>query len=167
MRRNLTPRPVKAAGARDAHGSILDPSSGSLYVHMHRESGLAHRHYVLNPFQVRALRGLLSRPMLLLYVAAIVIWGWMAMQAVRVQVLQRRIGVLTHESARLDTLTIRLTELQDRYDQVERMLSSEKTATAREASRTKAAPVARPAVPDTARDTTPSTTAAPMSPMAR
>lgn len=161
MRRNLTPRPVKAAGARDAHGSILDPSSGSLYVHMHRESGLAHRHYVLNRFQVRALRALLSRPMLLLYVAALVIWGWMATQAVRVQVLQQRIGVLTRESGRLDTLTIRLTELQDRYDQVERMLSSEKTAAAKEAPRTKAAPAARPAVPDTARDTTPGTTAAP------
>lgn len=70
MSRNLTPRPVKATGAKDAHGSILDPASGALYVHMHRETGLAHRHYVLRPWQVRGLAIALSRPMLMLYVVA-------------------------------------------------------------------------------------------------
>lgn len=151
MTRNLTPRPVKATGARDAHGSILDPASGSLYVHMHRESGLAHRHYVLKPWQVRALRVLLSVPMRLLYVMALVIWGWMATQAARVPVLTERVGVLTREAAKLDTLTIRLTELQDRYDQVQRMLGPAQAATVKDTSRKapgRDLPPPRPAVPD-------------------
>lgn len=124
MSRNLTPRPVKATGAKDAHGSILDPGSGALYVHMHRESGLAHRHYVLKPWQVRAIAILTSRPMLVIYVTALVTWGWMASQALRVPLLQQRIGTLTRDAARLDTLTVRLSELQDRYDQVQRMLGA-------------------------------------------
>lgn len=164
MSRNLTPRPVKATGARDAHGSILDPSAGSLYVHMHRESGLAHRHYVLKPWQVRALRVLLSVPMRMLYVVALVVWGWMATQAARVPVLQERVGVLTREAAKLDTLTIRLSELQDRYDQVERMLGAAKTSTANEASRAvpaEASPAARPPARLPARDTTGDTTRRP------
>ena len=148
MTRNLTPRPVKATGAKDAHGSILDPASGALYVHMHRESGLAHRHYVLKPWQLRTLGVFISRPMLLLYVMALVTWGWMASQAVRVPVLQRRIGELTRDAARLDTLTVRLSQLQDRYDQVQRMLgAAARVQGSSDTARTKAAPAAN----DTAR----------------
>ncbi len=148
MNRNLTPRPVRAAGAKDAHGSILDPASGALYVHMHRESGLAHRHYVLKSWQVRALAVLISRPLLLVYVMALVTWGWMASQALRVPLLQQRIGELTRDAARLDTLTVRLSELQDRYDQVQRMLGAAARVQGRtDSTRTKAAP----ASPDTTR----------------
>ena len=148
MSRNLTPRPVKATGAKDAHGSILDPASGALYVHMHRESGLAHRHYVLKPWQLRTLGVFISRPMLLLYVMALVTWGWMASQAVRVPVLQRRIGELTRDAARLDTLTVRLSQLQDRYDQVQRMLgAAARVQGSSDTARTKTAPAAN----DTAR----------------
>lgn len=159
MNRNLTPRPVRATGARDAHGSILDPSSGSLYVHMHRESGLAHRHYVLKPWQVRALRLLLSVPMRLFYVVALVIWGWMATQAARVPVLTERVGVLTREAVRLDTLTIRLTELQDRYEQVLRMLGPAQAATVKDSARgglNGAVPAARRTLRDTTRGAAPS-----------
>jgi hypothetical protein len=148
MNRNLTPRPVKATGAKDAHGSILDPASGALYVHMHRESGLAHRHYVLKPWQVRTLGVMISRPMLILYVMALVTWGWMASQAVRVPVLQRRIGELTRDAARLDTLTVRLSQLQDRYDQVQRMLGA---ATRVQGSSDTARTKTEPAAKDTAR----------------
>lgn len=155
MSRNLTPRPVKATGAKEAHGSILDPDSGALYVHMHRESGLAHRHYVLKPWQVRALGILSSRPMLIIYVTALVTWGWMASQALRVPLLQQRIGTLTRDAARLDTLTVRLTELQDRYDQVQRMLgAAARVQRSTDSTRTKAAPAAtdttrKPATPTT------------------
>jgi hypothetical protein len=145
---------VKATGARDAHGSILDPASGSLYVHMHRESGLAHRHYVLKPWQLRALGVLLSVPMRLLYVVALVSWGWMATQALRVPVLTQRVGVLTREAAKLDTLTIRLAELQDRYDQVQRMLGPAQAATVTDTSRKTPGgdvPPARPAARDSTR----------------
>jgi hypothetical protein len=159
MNRNLTPRPVRATGAKDAHGSILDADSGALYVHMHRESGLAHRHYVLKPWQVRALAVLISRPMLIVYVVALVTWGWMATQALRVPLLQQRVGELTRDAARLDTLTVRLSELQDRYDQVQRMLGSAARVQGRtDSARTKAPPAppvappaTTPAAPDTAR----------------
>ncbi len=151
MTRNLTPRPVRATGAKDAHGSILDPAAGALYVHMHRESGLAHRHYVFRSWQVRTLAVLLSRPMLLLYVIALVTWGWTASQAARVPMLVHRIGELTRDAERLDTLTATLTELQARYDQVQRMLAGAKATSA---ATQRAAPVAAPAAaqaPDTAR----------------
>jgi hypothetical protein len=124
MARNITPRPIKASGARDAHGRILDPSSGSLYVHMHRENGLAHRHYVLKVWQVRFLSVFLSRPMLALYLIGLLTWGWMASQAAKVPMLQQRIGELTKDAERLDTLTATLTELQARYAQVQQMLGT-------------------------------------------
>lgn len=129
MPRNITPRPIKASGARDAHGHILDPSSGALYVHMHRENGLAHRHYVLKPWQVRSLSVFLSRPMLAIYFIALLLWGWMAGQAIQVPILQQRIRELAKDSERLDTLTATLEELQERYAQVQQMLGAARTAT--------------------------------------
>ena len=128
MARNITPRPIRASGARDAHGRILDPSSGSLYVHMHRENGLAHRHYVLKVWQVRFLAVFLSRPMLVLYLIGLLTWGWMASQAAKVPMLQQRIGELTKDAERLDTLTATLTELQARYAQVQQMLGGRSAA---------------------------------------
>lgn len=126
MTRNITPRPIKASGAHDAHGRILDPSAGALYVHMHRENGLAHRHYVLKAWQVRFASVFLARPMLALYLVGFLIWGWMATQSVQVPILQKRITELTKDAERLDTLTARLTELQARYAQVQQMLGAAK-----------------------------------------
>jgi hypothetical protein len=123
--RNITPRPVRAQGARDAHGKILDAGAGALYVHMHREAGLAHRHYVLKPWQVRLLAFVTSRPMLLLYLIGIVSWGWLASQAARVPLLQGQVSSLTADARRLDTLSAALTELQSRYDHVQRLLGTE------------------------------------------
>jgi hypothetical protein len=125
-----TPRHVKAAGARDAHGRILDAEGGALFVHLHRESGLAHRHYVLKPWQVRVL-GVLTAPITLVLIAvAVVTWGWTAGQAARVPLLTQEIGRLRAEAERIDTLSATLAELQARYDQVQRMLSA---ATAQQA----------------------------------
>ena len=124
MTRNITPRPIKASGARDAHGRIFERGAGALYVHMHREAGLAHRHYVLQPWKVRVLAVMTSRPMLVLYVVAIASWGWVAGQASRVPLLQQQISRLTADAQRLDTLTATLTLLQARYDQVQEMLSA-------------------------------------------
>lgn len=157
MSRNLTPRPVKATGAKDAHGSILDPASGALYVHMHRESGLAHRHYVLRPWQVRGLAIALSRPMLILYVVAVVTIGWTWSQAMRVPILQERIGVLTREATQIDTLGARLTELQQAYDQVQRMLGATRATPATDTTRTpdRAAPSQPAGAPSTPRGATP------------
>ena len=125
-----TPRQVKAAGARDAHGHILDAEGGALYVHLHRESGLAHRHYVLKPWQVRALAVATSRVTLLLLAIAVISWSWMAGQAARVPLMTQEIARLRAEADRIDTLSATLTELQARYEQVQRMLSA---ATAQQA----------------------------------
>lgn len=125
-----TPRQVKAAGARDAHGHIFDADGGALYVHLHRESGLAHRHYVLKPWHVRVLAVLTARVSVLLYLVAIATWGWMAAQASRVPLLTAEITELRQDAERLDTLSATLAELQARYDQVQRMLSA---ATAQQA----------------------------------
>jgi len=143
----LTPREVKATGARDAHGRILDATLGALYVHMHREHGLAHRHYVLRPWQVRILAVVASRPMLVIYVAALVTWLWMASQAAQVPLLRREIATLTQDAERLDALTAQLDELRARYEQVQRMLSA--------ASAGRAAPrdTTTRARPDSSRDT--------------
>lgn len=124
MTRNITPRPIKASGARDAHGRIFERGAGALYVHMHREAGLAHRHYVLQPWKVRVLAVMTSRPMLVVYVVAIASWGWVAGQASRVPLLQQQITRLTADAQRLDTLTATLTLLQARYNQVQEMLSA-------------------------------------------
>lgn len=145
MKHAPTPRQVKATGARDAHGRILDAEGGALYVHLHRESGLAHRHYVLRPWQVRAMSVLTSRVMLLVYVVAIVTWGWMAGQAARVPLLNQEITALRADAERLDTLTATLQELQARYDQVQRMLSAATAQQALAAGRDSAA--APPATP--------------------
>lgn len=130
MNRNPTPREVKAAGARTAHGRILDAEGGALYVHLHRESGLAHRHYVLRPWHVRSLAILTSRPALLLVAVAVLTWGWMAGQAARVPLLRQEVVRLQEDQRRLDTLSATLAQLQARYEQVQRMLSA---ATAQQA----------------------------------
>lgn len=147
MSRHPTPRPVKASGARDAHGRILERSGGALYVHMHREHGLAHRHYVLRPWQVRFVAFAVSWPMLTLYVVGVVTWGWMAGQAARVPLLQQEVSHLTRDAERLDALTAQLDELRARYEQVQRMLSA--------ASTTRAAPPdsTQRSAPDTTRST--------------
>ena len=126
-----TPREVRATGARHAHGHILDTAGGSLFVHLHREAGLAHRHYVVKPWQVRVLSFATSRPMLLIYVVALGSWGWMAGQAAQVSFLRNEVVRLEEDAVRLDSLSATLTELQSRYDQVQRMLSA---ATAQQAT---------------------------------
>lgn len=141
-----TPRQVTATGARHAHGRILDDEGGALYVHLHRESGLAHRHYVLKPWQVRLMAVCTSRLMILLYVAILVSWGWMASQAARVPLLRQEIGDLRVQAERIDTLSATLTELQARYEQVQRMLSAATAQQAQAAARD-TNPAARPQTP--------------------
>jgi hypothetical protein len=138
-----TPREVRATGARDAHGHILDAEGGALFVHLHREAGLAHRHYVVKPWQVRILSVVTSRVMVLVYLLAVLTWGWMASQAAQVPFLRHEIARLEEDAVRLDSLSATLTALQSRYDQVQRMLSA---ATAQQAAAA-ITDTAKPAVP--------------------
>lgn len=126
-----TPTQVRATGARDAHGRILDADGGALFVHLHREAGLAHRHYVVKPWLVRVLAIVTSRVMLLIYFVAVITWGWMASQAAQVPFLRHELTRYEADAVRLDSLSATLTELQSRYDQVQRMLGA---ATAQQAA---------------------------------
>jgi hypothetical protein len=101
---------------------LLDPESGSLYVHVQAENGVAHRTLVLSPFHVRLLRALMSPLGAVLLLAVGGSWLYFATQSVRVPLLTQRVASLQVERSRLDTLEVRLRDLQVRYDQVQRML---------------------------------------------
>jgi hypothetical protein len=104
------------------HGNIFTPHAGSMLIHVHRESGLAHRTVRLAPWQVQALRLITSRWFVVVFAVGMLSWGWFAVQATRVPFLQRRIAHMEEDSVRLDTLQATLIRLQSRYDQVQRML---------------------------------------------
>jgi hypothetical protein len=106
------------------HGNIFSPDSGSMYVHVQRENGLAHHTMVLRPWQVQALRGLTSKWFLIALAVGLTSWGYFAVQSARVPMLQWRIAHLEQDAQRIDSLQKTLTQLQSRYEQVQRMLSA-------------------------------------------
>ena len=112
------------------HGNIFSPSSGFMYVHVQRENSLAHHTMVLRPWQVRALRVLTSRLFLLALGVGLASWGYFAAQAARVPLLTWRINHLEQDALRIDALQRTLTQLQSRYEQVQRMLSAPAVAKA-------------------------------------
>lgn len=105
------------------HGNIFTPHAGSMTIHVHRESGLAHRTVTLRPWQVRALRLLMSKWFFVALGAALLSWSYFAVQAARVPVLRARVANLELDARRLDTLQRALVQLQARYDQVRKMLT--------------------------------------------
>lgn len=106
------------------HGNIFSPDSGSMYVHVQRENSLAHHTMVLRPWQVQALRVLTSKWFLTALAVGIASWGYFAVQSARVPLLQWRIAHLEQDAQRIDSLQKTLTQLQSRYEQVQRMLSA-------------------------------------------
>ena len=106
------------------HGNIFSRDSGSMYVHVQRENGLAHHTMVLRPWQVQALRVLTSKWFLIALGVGLVSWGYFAVQAARVPLLTWRITHLEQDAQRIDSLQKTLTQLQSRYEQVHRMLSA-------------------------------------------
>lgn len=107
-----------------SHGNIFSPHLGSMYVHVQRENGLAHRTMVLRPWQVQALRMIVSRWFMLAVVLGLGSWAYFAVQAARVPLLSRRLDHAEADRLRLDTLQRTLSLLQGRYEQVQRMLSA-------------------------------------------
>lgn len=107
----------------DGHGDVFARELGAMIVHVQRETGLAHRTYVFRPWQVRFARAATSRWTWIAVAAAVVSWGFFAIQAVRVPLLTIRIARMERDALRLDTLQQTLKELQSRYDQVQSMLS--------------------------------------------
>ena len=95
-----------------------------MYVHVQRENGLAHHTLVLRPWQVQALRVLTSKWFLVALGVGLASWGYFAVQATRVPMLTWRISHLEQDAQRIDSLQKTLTQLQSRYEQVQRMLSA-------------------------------------------
>lgn len=95
-----------------------------MLIHVQRESGLAHHTMSLRPWQVQILRVVASKWFAVFLATGLLSWGYFAIQAARVPFLQHRVTVLEQDARRLDTLQTRLKELQSRYDQVQKMLST-------------------------------------------
>ncbi|HEY2850805.1 MAG TPA: hypothetical protein VGI97_13065 [Gemmatimonadaceae bacterium] len=112
------------------HGNIFSADSGSMYVHVQRENGLAHHTMVLRPWQVQALRVVTSRWFIVALAAAVSSWGYFAVQTARVPFLQRHVATLEQDAKRIDSLQKTLTQLQSRYEQVQRMLAAPATPVA-------------------------------------
>jgi hypothetical protein len=119
------------------HGDVFGRGWGSMFIHVQRESGLAHRTLVLRPWQVQALRLMVSRWFALVLSCVVLSWMYFAVQTARMPFLTKRIAHLERDAAKIDTLQATLEQLQRRYDQVQQMLSAS----------------TRPAVSDTKSDT--------------
>jgi len=116
--------PSRKDSRSQRHGNIFSRNSGSMYVHMQRENGLAHHTMVLRPWQVQALRVVTSRWFLIALGVALSSWSYFALQAARVPLLTWRISHLEQDVQRIDSLQSTLTQLQSRYEQVQRMLDA-------------------------------------------
>ena len=106
------------------HGNVFGRGSGNMFIHVQRESGLAHRTLVLRPWQVQALRLVASRWFAAILTVATLSWGYFAVQTARVPFLTQRITHLERDAAKIDTLQATLEQVQKRYDQVQQMLSA-------------------------------------------
>jgi len=108
---------------RNEHGDVFARDMGAMIVHVQRESGLAHRTFVLSEWQVKALRIARHRGVRVAIAVVLLSWGYLAIEAARVPLLTTRIARMEQDALRLDTLQQALTELQARYEQVQAMLS--------------------------------------------
>ena len=107
----------------NGHGDVFGRDLGAMIVHVQRETGLAHRTFVFRPWQVQFARAITHRSTWLFAVVAILSWAFLAVQAIRVPLLNTRIAKMEREALRVDTLQQTLKALQARYEQVQSMLS--------------------------------------------
>lgn len=98
-----------------------------MLIHVHRESGLAHRTLSLSPWQVQVVRVMATKWFAVLVIAGLVSWVFFAVQAAKIPLLTRRLSRMEVDARRLDTLQQALARLQQRYDQVQHMLSTPST----------------------------------------
>jgi hypothetical protein len=144
------------------HGDVFGRGWGSMFIHVQRETGLAHRTLVLRPWQVQVLRLIVSRWFAAVLTIAGVSWAYFAVQTARVPFLTQRISHLEDDAAKIDTLQATLEQLQRRYTQVQQMLSAATRpapATA-PAAASATAPATAPASIAATKETKPATTPA-------
>lgn len=110
--------------AADGHGDVFASGLGAMIVHVQRENGLAHRTFVLRPWQVRFVRAASHRGVRVLAAIVVLSWGYFAVEAARVPLLTTRLARMEHDALRLDTLEQTIKQLQARYEQVQAMLSA-------------------------------------------
>ena len=107
------------------YGNIYTPHAGSMIIQVQREHGLANRTLVLTPMQMRLLRFLTSRRMIVMSALVAVSWLWLVADQAQTIVQRRTAPSAAAERARLDSLERSLGELQRRYEQVSRMLGTQ------------------------------------------
>lgn len=146
--------PERDPGAQQ-HGNVFGRGWGSMFIHVQRETGLAHRTMVLRPWQVQALRLVASKWFAAVLTVTVLSWMYFAFQSARVPFLTRRITHLEQDSAMIDTLQATLDQLQRRYTQVQQMLSASARSTPPASSKAEA--------PKTPPTTVPPATATPTS----
>ncbi len=131
-------RASSRSSAPSGHGDVFADNLGAMIVHVQREAGIAHRTFVLRPWQVRAVR-LLAYPWTrVVLVAMFFSWAYLAIQAARVPLLRNQIVRMEEDAVRLDTLQQTMADLQARYDQLQVMLSRPAASAPSAASGTRA-----------------------------
>lgn len=116
--------PRTSAPRSPRHGNIFSRDSGSMLIHVHRESGLAHRTLSLSPWQVQVVRAVATKWFAIFVIGGLASWVFFALQAAKIPLLTRHLARMEVDARRLDTLQQALSRLQQRYDQVQHMLSA-------------------------------------------
>jgi hypothetical protein len=109
------------------YGNIYTPHAGSMIIQVQREHGLANRTLVLTPRQMKLLRWMTSRRMMVVGALVAVSWLWLVADQAQAVIERRTAPSAALERARLDSLERSLGELQRRYEQVSRMLGAQPT----------------------------------------
>lgn len=133
----------------EGYGNIYTPHAGSMIIQVQREHGLANRQIILTPGQVKVLKSLATRKWLVAGAFMVATWAWLVVDRAQ-ELVARRGNSAVAERMRVDSLARQLGELQQRYDQVSRMLGST-PGTATAVPFTSQAPVAPAAVADSTR----------------
>ena len=107
----------------DGHGDVFARDLGAMIVHVQRETGLAHRTFVFRPWQAQLARAITNRWTWAVALFAFLSWAFLAVQAIRVPLLNTHIAKMEQDALRVDTLQQTLKDLQARYEQVQSMLS--------------------------------------------
>jgi hypothetical protein len=113
-------------GPTQGYGNIYTPHAGSMIIQVQRENGLANRTIVLTQRQVKVLKSLATRKWLVVGVLFLATWAWLVVDRTQ-EVIARRGNNAVAERARVDSLARQLGELQQRYDQMTRMLGATST----------------------------------------
>ena len=109
----------------EGYGNIYTPHAGSMIIQVQREHGLANRTLILTPAQMRLLRFVTSRRVMVFGALVALSWLWLVADRANDIVQRRTAPSAAMERARLDSLERSLGELQRRYEQVSQMLGAQ------------------------------------------